>query len=611
MGLTHLSCNFPAVRINSWLPKGILPMKNRSILATIVGALVSVSAGAQIQTIVTGTDPSNTNSAVITVSSNSYAIIDSVISIADPTLAMTVQGVPFASPVGIYGNKLIFTGPATIQVQGNSGGPSFATVEVDSLRKAVGTNIQTLVVSPANTNSAVINVSSNSYAVISSTLIETEANLLITMQGTSFTYPLELLGANLAFNGPASIQLQGDGSGPAFATVEVRPIRKSARTQFQTLVTGTEPSNTNSAVLNVPGNSYADIIAAGSTNGFPPISTEGNWPPKSVFNLQGQAFMSGFFGPAGYMFVGPATLQSQGNTNSPTFTTVALTKLAALPAGAQLQTLVTGTDPTNTNSAVITVSSNSYAVIDNALSDANFNVAFTVDGVPFSFGAVEYPVQGFTFAGPSTIQLQGDTNAPAFATLEVAPLRKAAGTNVQTLVVSPANADSATINVSSNSYAVISTAAYAPTNSAFASPIITMQGVSFTGAEGLTFAGPGTIQLQGGSFGPAFTTVEVIPIPKSARTQFQTLVVGTDPSNTNSAVLNIPTNSYVVINSIGGAGGNLVFNVQGVPLTYLSGYVGVSGLTLAGPATLQLQQPQGYEYIYPGFVTVAVTTPRK
>jgi hypothetical protein len=86
--------------------------------------------------------------------------------------------------------------------------------------------IQTLVVSPANTNSAVINVSSNSYAIVKSVDSNDGGTLLINMQGVNFSMDFSFEAVNnLVIAGPATIQLQADCCAyyASFATIEVEP----------------------------------------------------------------------------------------------------------------------------------------------------------------------------------------------------------------------------------------------------------------------------------------------------------------------------------------------------------------------------------------------------
>jgi hypothetical protein len=91
----------------------------------------SVSTRAQMQTLVVG--PTSTNSPVVTVSTNSYAIVKSVV--GDGDLAVNLQGYSFTvngSSASL--NNLYVAGPATIQLQAHCCAfyQSFATVEVIS-----------------------------------------------------------------------------------------------------------------------------------------------------------------------------------------------------------------------------------------------------------------------------------------------------------------------------------------------------------------------------------------------------------------------------------------------------------------------------------------------
>ena len=84
--------------------------------------------------------------------------------------------------------------------------------------------IQTLVVSPANTNGAVATVSSNSFATIKSINANAGGYLLLNLQGVNFTFHLPEGAPNgLTFSGPATIQLQGDGYSSSLVTVDVEP----------------------------------------------------------------------------------------------------------------------------------------------------------------------------------------------------------------------------------------------------------------------------------------------------------------------------------------------------------------------------------------------------
>ena len=90
-----------------------------------------------------------------------------------------------------------------------------------------------------------------------------------------------------------------------------------------------------------------------------------------------------------------------------------------LSARAQIQTLAVG--PGNTNSPVITVSSNSYAVIRSSFDDYGAHLLVNVQGVNFNFYTVDDNVSGLVFAGPATMQLQGNAYGPALVTVEVKP----------------------------------------------------------------------------------------------------------------------------------------------------------------------------------------------
>jgi hypothetical protein len=105
-------------------------MKTTTTLIVLILTFVSLSARAQMQTLVVS--PTSTNSAVITVSSNSFATIKSVNSASGGYVQLNLQGVNFAfhlpdsSPSG-----LIFSGPATMQLQGDGYGAALATVDVE------------------------------------------------------------------------------------------------------------------------------------------------------------------------------------------------------------------------------------------------------------------------------------------------------------------------------------------------------------------------------------------------------------------------------------------------------------------------------------------------
>lgn len=91
----------------------------------------------------------------------------------------------------------------------------------------------------------------------------------------------------------------------------------------------------------------------------------------------------------------------------------------SLPAHAQVQTLTVS--PSNTNSAVLNVSSNSFAIIKSAYTASGGSILVNMQGVNFTFNLSFQTVSGLTFAGPATIQLQGDSYGAAFATFAIEP----------------------------------------------------------------------------------------------------------------------------------------------------------------------------------------------
>jgi len=93
--------------------------------------------------------------------------------------------------------------------------------------------------------------------------------------------------------------------------------------------------------------------------------------------------------------------------------------LTAFSVHAQVQTLIVS--PTSTNSAVITLSSNNYAVVKSITTDYDCVLLVNLQGVDFSFNPTWEPVANLTFAGPGTIKLQGTVYSPAYATIEVVP----------------------------------------------------------------------------------------------------------------------------------------------------------------------------------------------
>ena len=106
-------------------------MKSVALIASLV-TLAAFSAHAQVQTLASGITPDTTNSPVITVATNYYATIQSAKADYGGTLLLNVQGVPFSFDL-TYNNvtNLVFTGPATIQVQGSTYGPALVTVNVE------------------------------------------------------------------------------------------------------------------------------------------------------------------------------------------------------------------------------------------------------------------------------------------------------------------------------------------------------------------------------------------------------------------------------------------------------------------------------------------------
>jgi hypothetical protein len=280
-------------------------MKNIAFLAIVSATLATIPARAQLQTLVD-------SSTVINVASNSYAVIENAQTYNSAPLQITMHGVTFSIDVGEDSvSGFTFTGPATIQFA-NTPNPTFATISVAPLRKAVGTNIQTLVVDPANQTSATVTVPANSYAVINSGDTLSSATLSVTVQGTLFTYALQDVSVkNLTFAGPATVQLQGDAYGPSFTTVEVMPLKKTSKTQIQTLVV--DPTNTISSTLNVGANRYALIRTVETEDGT--LTSSVNGTALNFTDLQDESV-------AGFKFAGPASFQLQGNAYTPSFVTI-------------------------------------------------------------------------------------------------------------------------------------------------------------------------------------------------------------------------------------------------------------------------------------------------
>ena len=94
------------------------------------------------------------------------------------------------------------------------------------LAASLEAQIQTLVVTPGTTNSGVLNVPANGYAMVKSADYTDGGALLINVGGASFNlrFPDENVD-NLVIAGPATIQLQALCCVylPTFATIEVQP----------------------------------------------------------------------------------------------------------------------------------------------------------------------------------------------------------------------------------------------------------------------------------------------------------------------------------------------------------------------------------------------------
>ncbi len=84
----------------------------------------------------------------------------------------------------------------------------------------------------------------------------------------------------------------------------------------------------------------------------------------------------------------------------------------------------------------------------------------------------------------------------------------------------------------------------------------------------------------------------------SAHAQMQTLVANS--SNILSSVITIATNQYAVVKSVDyDDGGLLLINMQGTSFTKDFSYASADGLTISGPATIQLQaHPDAYYSCY-------------
>jgi len=104
-------------------------------LILLTSALAAISASAEIRTITLDTTIS-TNSEVLTLSSNSYAVLKSSLATSSrTTLNFGIHGVTFygytLSTISSLG-PLIFTGPATIYISGDAGpAAAFATFDVE------------------------------------------------------------------------------------------------------------------------------------------------------------------------------------------------------------------------------------------------------------------------------------------------------------------------------------------------------------------------------------------------------------------------------------------------------------------------------------------------
>lgn len=84
----------------------------------------------------------------------------------------------------------------------------------------------------------------------------------------------------------------------------------------------------------------------------------------------------------------------------------------------------------------------------------------------------------------------------------------------------------------------------------------------------------------------------------SASAQVETLVA--NPSNILSSVITIATNQYAVVKSVDSDdGGLLLLNLQGTTFTKDFSSASVAGLTISGPATIQLKaHPDAYYACY-------------
>jgi len=94
------------------------------------------------------------------------------------------------------------------------------------------------------------------------------------------------------------------------------------------------------------------------------------------------------------------------------------------------------------------------------------------------------------------------------------------------------------------------------------------------------------------------TIITIIYISISAHAQMQTLVANS--SNILSSVITIATNQYAIVKSADyDDGGLLLVNIQGTSFTKDFSYDSIDGLTISGPATIQLEaHPDAYYACY-------------
>ncbi|MGH7953232.1 MAG: hypothetical protein ACREFE_15130, partial [Limisphaerales bacterium] len=79
------------------------------------------------------------------------------------------------------------------------------------------------------------------------------------------------------------------------------------------------------------------------------------------------------------------------------------------------------------------------------------------------------------------------------------------------------------------------------------------------------------------------TGLTIAFISFSAHAQVQTLVIS--PTNSNSAIITVPTNGYAVVKSFyGDYGGNLLVNMQGANFTFDLTTDNLNNFTFTGPA---------------------------